>query len=862
MYKRNLVRRMVMKKIISILLSAIILLTTGTAYATETKSADISYNTLPVEFSDNLGTTENLDAMVDDGHLYVNAKQLGERLGYQVKAGDEYVAIFNKEFSNTVPYGITTFYYDSTKVGHMLFNKMVDYEAPFKTVKNADGEWIPFEFSLLLLNSSDVVLDKKIHVDMPEKNIVDIYMDVLKNNDRYLFDWEADAGATPGSMFAMGTAANMVQIFNGVLDWDGASWCQLINSFSMDSSSYDAKYSESFAKMFCTYSDEELSRDVDAMKEKLKPFNGDNWVVKSMKQIDDAYDYKIENLSKKTADLKKKMVVENKASVDAYNKSYQELDKLCSRADFFSETTDPFVQVSKSFKEATGFMEAFYSVMEITGYASEFQNQDKFAVKSLDTFIKNSNYGCVMSKAMKDGLRDYKNTLETDIVSYSAYNYLMNNMGDLLKEGLDVSTTLLDTESKIYLLIWDISKETVPWVKNGLSNTDCFLQSMYAGIVQSDTFKSYIDKRDTVFKDANNITSKNLYEVTQYCYAYLKSCYITRDAAVGALTEKTKEDNPTYESTQKMVNQEIAKCLVKLKDADKTNKYGCYGFLPENNKQYLSEYDDGTLIQCVINGVDVNSIYQEYIKNKEYNDYIKDEWKSNNPSQYAIIDIDQDGENELIIRDENDGCSSFSVFRYNDDEQKVIGIDIENILGYENEKTYHVSRFYGEMLYSSKYKAIVYHENGDPYLNQVVYQSIDGNVLKDKFSILVDTNNIEKKPYYTLYENSEKELSKSEYDAYLEDMTEVHWENIEKNDISIKLNRDEICKIVQQHYNFQYSANELSVNDYYDTEDGCIVIVRSSLQNEANGYFTSVNINFETGNATDEIGNVWNIYTK
>ena len=851
-----------MKKIISILLSAIILLTTGTAYATETKSADISYNTLPVEFSDNLGTTENLDAMVDDGHLYVNAKQLGERLGYQVKAGDEYVAIFNKEFSNTVPYGITTFYYDSTKVGHRLFNKMVDYEAPFETVKNADGEWIPFEFSLLLLNSSDVVLDKKIHVDMPEKNIVDIYMDVLKNNDRYLFDWEADAGATPGSMFAMGTAANMVQIFNGVLDWDGASWCQLINSFSMDSSSYDAKYSESFAKMFCTYSDEELSQDVDAMKEKLKPFNGDNWVVKSMKQIDDAYDYKIENLSKKTADLKKKMVVENKASVDAYNKSYQELDKLCSRADFFSETTDPFVQVSKSFKEATGFMEAFYSVMEITGYASEFQNQDKFAVKSLDTFIKNSNYGCVMSKAMKDGLRDYKNTLETDIVSYSAYNYLMNNMGDLLKEGLDVSTTLLDTESKIYLLIWDISKETVPWVKNGLSNTDCFLQSMYAGIVQSDTFKSYIDKRDAVFKDANNITSKNLYEVTQYCYAYLKSCYITRDAAVGALTEKTKKDNPTYESTQKMVNQEIAKCLVKLKDADKTNKYGCYGFLPENNKQYLSEYDDGTLIQCVINGVDVNSIYQEYIKNKEYNDYIKDEWKSNNPSQYAIIDIDQDGENELIIRDENDGCSSFSVFRYNDDEQKVIGIDIENILGYENENTYHVSRFFGEMLYSSKYKAIVYHENGDPYLNQVVYQSIDGNVLKDKFSILVDTNNIEKKPYYTLYENSEKELSKSEYDAYLEDMTEVHWENIEKNDISIKLNRDEICKIVQQHYNFQYSANELSVNDYYDTEDGCIVIVRSSLKNEANGYFTSVNINFETGNATDEIGNVWNIYTK
>ncbi len=851
----------IMKRVISFFLCAIMLMSsTYTALAKET--TDISYNTLSVEFSDKLGTTEELNVMVTEEHLYVDAEQLGDRLGYQVEVGNEYVAIYNKNFSNTVPYGLTTFYYDSTKVRHMLFNKMVDYEAPFKIVKNSDGVWIPFEFSLLLLNSSDVVLDNQVHIEMPQKNIVDIYMDILKNNDRYLFDWKSDAGASEGSIFAMGTGAYFVQVFSGILDKDGASWSQLIDSFYLKMDSYDRKYAESFARMFCTYSDEELTLNAKAMKEKMKPFNGDNWVAKSIKKVDDIIDDNIGDLSEKTADLKKKIDVENGTSVAKFNKSYQELDKMCNTADYFSDMTDPFLTASKEFKNVTSFLDVFYKISEVIGYASEFKNQDEFAVKSLDTLIKKSDSSCVMSKAMKDSMGDYKKTLETDIVAYSAYNYLMNNMTDLFTDTIDISTTILDMDSKLYLLAWDIAKGAIPLVKNSLSNTDCFLQSMYAGIIQSDTFSTYINKRNVVFGDAKNITPENLYELSQYCYAYLKSCYITRDAAVGSLTEKTKKNNPTYESTQKMANQEIAKCLVKLKDADKTNKYGCYGFLPENNKQYLSEYDDGTLIQCVINGVDVNSVYQEYIKNKEYNDYIKDEWKSNNPSQYAIIDIDQDGENELIIRDENDGCSSFSLFRYNDDEQKVIGIDIENILGYENENTYHVSRFYGEMLYSSKYKAIVYHENGNPYLNQVVYQSIDGNVLKDKFSILVDTNNIEKKPYYTLYENSEKELSKSEYDAYLEDMTEVHWENIEKNDISIKLNRDEICKIVQQHYNFQYSANELSVNDYYDTEDGCIVIVRSSLKNEANGYFTSVNINFETGNATDEIGNVWNIYTK
>lgn len=582
-----------MKRVISFFLCAIMLMSsTYTALAKET--TDISYNTLSVEFSDNLGTAEDLNVMVTEEHLYVDAEQLGDRLGYQVEVGNEYVAIYNKNFSNTVPYGLTTFYYDSTKVRHMLFNKMVDYEAPFKIVKNSDGVWIPFEFSLLLLNSSDVVLDNQVHIEMPQKNIVDIYMDILKNNDRYLFDWKSDAGASEGSIFAMGTGAYFVQVFSGILDKDGASWSQLIDSFYLKMDSYDRKYAESFARMFCTYSDEELTLNAKAMKEKMKPFNGDNWVAKSIKKVDDIIDDNIGDLSEKTADLKKKIDVENGTSVAKFNKSYQELDKMCNTADYFSDMTDPFLTASKEFKNVTSFLDVFYKISEVIGYASEFKNQDEFAVKSLDILIKNSDSSCVMSKAMKDSMGDYKKTLETDIVAYSAYNYLMNNMTDLFTDTIDISTTILDMDSKLYLLAWDIAKGAIPLVKNSLSNTDCFLQSMYAGIIQSDTFSTYINKRNVVFGDAKNITPENLYELSQYCYAYLKSCYITRDAAVGSLTEKTKKNNPTYESTQKMVNQEIAEYLIKLKNADKTNKYGCYGFLPENNEQYLGEYDDSS----------------------------------------------------------------------------------------------------------------------------------------------------------------------------------------------------------------------------------------------------------------------------
>ena len=643
----------IMKRVICFILCAIMIMSsTYTVLATET--TDISYNTLSVEFSDNLGMTEELNVMMTDDHLYVDAEQLGDRLGYQVEVGNEYVAISNKNFSNTVPYGLTTFYYDSTKVRHMLFNKMVDYEAPFKIVKNSDCVWIPFEFSLLLLNSSDVVLDNQVHIEMPQKNIVDIYMDILKNNDRYLFDWKSDAGASEGSIFAMGTGAYFVQVFSGILDKDGASWSQLIDSFYLKMDSYDRKYAESFARMFCTYSDEELTLNAKAMKEKMKPFNGDNWVAKSIKKVDDIIDDNIGDLSEKTADLKKKIDVENGASVAKFNKSYQELDKMCNTADYFSDMTDPFLTASKEFKNVTSFLDVFYKISEVIGYASEFKNQDEFAVKSLDTLIKKSDSSCVMSKAMKDSMGDYKKTLETDIVAYSAYNYLMNNMTDLFTDTIDISTTILDMDSKLYLLAWDIAKGAIPLVKNSLSNTDCFLQSMYAGIIQSDTFSTYINKRNVVFGDAKNITSENLYELSQYCYAYLKSCYITRDAAVGSLTEKTKKNNPTYESTQKMVNQEIAEYLIKLKNADKTNKYGCYGFLPENNEQYLGEYDDSSIIDAVQNKSDlkvfVGTWVLDSVATNKNNDRSLSFMYGSGLTQYgADLEIDENGDFSFYI---------------------------------------------------------------------------------------------------------------------------------------------------------------------------------------------------------------------
>ncbi len=850
-----------MKKWISVILCFImIILLVHPIAATEVNNTDSVYNVLLVEYSDNLGNYEELQIMIEENHIYANAEQLGDRLGYQVKVGDEYIAIYNKDFSNTVPYGLTTFYYNSKKVGHMLFNNMVDYEAPIETLKNTEGVWIPFEFGLLILNSSNVVLDNQIHIEMPEKNIIDIYMDVLKNNDRYIFDWKTDAGATDESIFAMGTSSYVVQLFNGLLESDGASWAQLIDSFCMNTDSYDAKYAKDFAKLFCTYSDDELNQIVRNMKEKMKPFNGSNWITKAMSGVGELYDDKIGELSKISDDLKKKIIAENKSSILAYNKSYQELDKVCSRADFFYDTTDPFVLASKKVKEASSFLDTFYSVAEIIGYASEFNNQDKFATESLDAFINNTDSESTMSEAMKTTMKEYKNTLETDIITYSAYNYIVNNMEKWLTDALDISSVLLDAKTKALLLTWNIAKGVMPFYKDGINNTNSFLQSMYGSIVQADTFSIYISKRNAVFSDVKNITPENLYVVTQYCYAYLKSCYITRDAAIGSLTDKTKKNNPRYETTQNTINQEIAECLVKLKNADKTNQNGCYGFLPENNEQYLKEYDDSVLIN--LKKIDIDKIYMKFIENKEYKDYIADEWKMNSPSQYTLIDIDQDGKNELILRDGESEFFDFSIFKYDDIKQCIVGIGINEILGYENTHPYHVAHFIEKMYYSKKYKSLIYSSEKSNE-QQYVYESIDRNLLVLNFSILVSDVMHNGNFLYILYDNGEKELSKEEYNVYIEDIEELQWKDIQYNGESIKTIRKNICDIVCEHYNSLYNTNEFVVfdTDYTEKDSKAFVIVRTTSKNDANVYFAGVEIDLTTGNARDEFGESWNIYT-
>lgn len=121
-------------------------------------------------------------------------------------------------------------------------------------------------------------------------------------------------------------------------------------------------------------------------------------------------------------------------------------------------------------------------------------------------------------------------------------------------------------------------------------------------VFQGDTFLNYLSKRDSVFANAENITAEHMYELSQYCYIYLKSCYVTREAALASLANKpdsTKEKIQPLIDYQNSINTEIAEIMVELKRANKTNDGLVFGFLPSDNENYLVKYDDEQLAQWI-----------------------------------------------------------------------------------------------------------------------------------------------------------------------------------------------------------------------------------------------------------------------
>ena len=607
-----------MKKAISLFLALVMMVSMSVpAFATENSE---EYYTIQVEYSDNIGHQESLDVMIQNDNVFVEAEMLSERLGYTFGENGEIALIYNKDTSNNLPFGITQFKYNSTQVSHMLFNNMIDtYEAPFSSVKNNEGSWIPFEYSLLLLNSGLMITDNAVLIDIPTKRIIDYFFDMAKNSTKYSFDWADDFGYTEIDIKVLGGSSHLINVFNGLLGFDGASWATLFQQFAGSTASYDKKYGENLAMLICTESDKELQATTEKVKLLSSLLNEDGDLGKLLSFTSDMTDFQVGSLYKQCEAVLDGIKTGNSSAVD-YSRAYQALEKALDKQTWFSHTGGNILDIQKGVSSATGkafsFLDVGVKVAEIVGYAQEFQNQDEFSLVAFTHYLESANSGLELPDTMKASMIDYSDALSKSIDGYMGKRFLDNIdqwMLDAAKEQVPLHK-VLGTQAAVALIAWDIASKTIPFIANGLSGADNFELALYSMVFQGDTFLNYLSKRNSAFADVGNITAENMYELSQYGYIYLKSCYVTREAALASLANKsgtTKEKIQPLIDYQNSINTEIAEIMVELKGANKTNDSLVFGFLPTNNKDYLSKYDDSQMIRWIVSRELVTDAYTE-----------------------------------------------------------------------------------------------------------------------------------------------------------------------------------------------------------------------------------------------------------
>lgn len=168
--------------------------------------------------------------------------------------------------------------------------------------------------------------------------------------------------------------------------------------------------------------------------------------------------------------------------------------------------------------------------------------------------------------------------------------------------------------------------------------------------------------------------------------------------------------------------------------------------------------------------------YETFFREKEYASVFQS-WEDRTPSEYAILDINDDGIDEVIISGDDDlGFGDFSVFTYNKTTKKLEVLKAF----YDEFGTCNSIQYYGGVSYSPKYHALVCCMTHEGLVSEYLdYWTIDGNEMKIDFTLSYETD------YDSLEENfyisdggKNTTISFDDYDAYTKEWENIDWKRL------------------------------------------------------------------------------------
>lgn len=581
-----------MRKIISIIL--VIAITASLAipaFAKETEAPQ--YGSVKVEYSDSRGSIENLEVMILDGYVYANVDSFSSRLGYKWEQNENVVSIYSTAslWGEQTPALALHFRIGDTTVS---YNPMcgieVEYTTPAPCVQNERGIWVPFSYTLYLLGGSRNIAGDVVTVQMPAQNVLSIAAMITNNESALSFDWVDDFGYSEQTTNVTDGAARVVTLFKGLLAFDGSAWSSFI-----DWNAFDKKFGRSLAAMLCTYSSDELMESIEEVEVLVDVFD-DNGALGSMLRTQQTLIDSDVNAWSKVCEEQLNNLKAGSGTLPQYNMAYQQYERATKQQDLFSAVgADDLMYIQDELSSATNVLDKATKIGYAVSYLSEFQQRDSFQATVLQNYFATRKDTDLLDDATASAIAGYASS---GIIKYTAQKFCEEHLLEIIVDetGLDA---LMGAPANLLLLAWDIMSETIPFYSEGLESVEAREISNYAQQVQNDAALNVNTLIASLRADSASLSPEDCVQLAEYCYVYLKSCYIARSSAIDSLDNISEEARKELESkinVEMEINLKIAEYLSVLSRADSANSCYILGFLPKNNEELVDMYTDESIV--------------------------------------------------------------------------------------------------------------------------------------------------------------------------------------------------------------------------------------------------------------------------
>lgn len=584
-----------MKKLICFLLAIVMTVSLAIPVFAE-ESEEPQYGTIKVEYSDARGTIENLDVMVFNGFIYTNVDSFCSRMGYVLEPGESMVDIraFSDLWMDNAATLVLKFCINDTTVYYTPnCGISIEYTAPTPCIQNERGIWVPLSYTLNLLGGSRNIIGDVLVIQMPSPSILSVATVIAHNISLLSFDWVDDFGYDEKTVSKTDGASRVVTLFSGLLEFDGRAWSSFV-----DWDAFDKKFGKTLAAMMCTQSEAELKEYIEDVEGMLDVFSPKGAIGSSLHVQQAMIDSDV-NAWAKICEEKLAQLKSGCGTLPQYNMAYQQYERATKKQDLFSAVGgNDFVYIQDGLAEAANALEWATRIGYGVTYLTEFQKRDDFQSTVLTDYFATRR----KTEELADGTAQaIENYASSGLVEYSLRRFLEEHALEIFvdESGLDA---LMGVPANLLLLAWDIMSENIPFYSDGLKSVEAREISNYAQQVQTDAFLNLNDLLDSMRASPNSITYADAFQLAEYCYVYLKSCYIARSSAIESLKGISEEAQKKLQSkinVETDINRYIADYLAILGQADLDNSCYILGFLPKNNEELLNMYSDADLLTIV-----------------------------------------------------------------------------------------------------------------------------------------------------------------------------------------------------------------------------------------------------------------------